>query len=205
MNTAQTSQTEGTAVSDSTRTSSSRPSPAPRRAALAGTVVAGLLAVTACSAAQAGAAAVVDGRRITVQQVSDATSGIKAGNPQLAQGDGLDRTVLFFLVISPWVLQAAQDNGVGVSDSEARQLLTKTTSPDPGSVTVLRTFLALQKLQQAQKTEALTQVQKDVTAAKPELNPRFGTFDLKQMAVVDAPPNWIVPGSAPTATATPAP
>ncbi|GAB3592699.1 hypothetical protein GCM10027446_13770 [Angustibacter peucedani] len=189
-------------MSDTTRTRTTR-----RTAGVAGVAAAAVLALalSACTPAQAGAAAVVDGRRITVDQVSAATTGIKTGNPDLAEGEGLDRTVLFFLVISPWVLRAAEENGVGVSTGEAEKLLTKTDDPDPGSVLVLRTYLALQKLQQGEKTEALTQVQKDVTAAKPELNPRYGTFDLKQMAVVDAPPNWLVPGSEPTATATDAP
>ena len=165
-----------------------------RRAAGAASAAA-VLAVTlgACSPAQAGAAAVVGDRRITTAQVSDATTGIKQGNPQLAQGEGLDRTVLFFLVISPYVLSQAEANGVGVSEAEAKKLLPKTQDPDEGSVRVLQTYLALQKLQQQNKTEALTQIQKDVTAAKPELSPRFGTCDVKQMAVVDSAPNWIVP------------
>lgn len=189
---------------DTTRTSSAIAAP---RSALAGIAAATALAVlvTGCSASQVGAAAVVDGRRITVQQVSDAVAGIQRGNPELSQSGGLDRTVLFFLVLSPWLLKAAEDNKVGVSEAEARALLPKTTSPDENAVRVLRTFLALQKLQQAGKTEALTQVQKDVTAARPELNPRYGTFDLKQMAIVDSPPNWLVPRSTPTPTATTTP
>lgn len=195
-------QTEGTAVPDITRTTSAI---AAQRSALAAvaTVAGVAVLLTGCSASQVGAAAVVDGRRITVQQVSDAVAGIQRGNPQLAQTSGLDRTVLFFLVLSPWLLPAAQDNQVGVSESEARALLPKTTTPDAAAVRVLRTFLALQKLQQAGKTEALAQVQKDVTAARPELNPRYGTFDLKQMAIVDSPPNWLVPRSTPTPTPTP--
>ena len=157
-----------------------------------------IVALTACTPAQAGAAAVIGSRRISTTEVSQATQGIKQGNPQLAQGKGLHRTVLFFLVISPYVLQAAEQNGVAVSADTARQMLPNTPDPDPGSVRVLRTFVALQQLQQAGKNEALTQIQKDVTAAKPELNPRYGTFDVKQMAVVDAPPNWIVPSAEPT-------
>lgn len=204
MSPTQIAHTEGTAVSDTTRTSITRRT---RRAGLAGVAAAAALAValTACTPAQSGAAAVVDGRRITVQQVDSAVAGIKTGNPQLAEGQGLDRTVLFFLVISPWVLSAAESNGVGVSEGQAKQLLPKASEPDPGSLRVMRTFLALQQLQQAQKTEALAQVQQDITAAKPELNPRFGTFDVQQMAVVDAPPNWIVPNAQPTATSSPAP
>ena len=158
------------------------------------------LGLAACSPAQAGAAAVVGQRRISTAEVSDAVTGIKQGNPQLAAGQGLDRTVLFFLVISPYVLSAAESNGVGVSDDTAKQMLPKTQDPDPGAVRVLRTFVALQRLQQEGKNDALNQIQKDVTAAKPELNPRYGRFDVKQMAVVDAPPNWLVPSSEPTAS-----
>ncbi len=180
--------------------------PAARRglkAAAAAAVLA--LGLVACSPAQAGAAAVIGGRRISTSEVSDAVVGIKEGNPQLAEGTGLDRTVLFFLVISPYVLSAAEANGVGVSVDQARQMLPKAQEPDPGAVRVLRTFVALQRLQQEGKNDALTQIQKDVTAAKPELNPRYGTFDVKQMAVVDAPPNWMVPQSEPTASSGSAP
>jgi hypothetical protein len=155
--------------------------------------------LTACSPAEAGAAAVVGDHRISTAEVSDAVTGIKEGNRQLS-GEGLDRTVLFFLVVSPFVLPAAQANGVAVSKDQARQLLPGDPTPDPGAVRVLQTFLALQQLQQAGKNDALAQIQKDVAAAKPELNPRFGTFDVSQMAVVDAPPNWIVPTAEPTAT-----
>ncbi|MGN6610199.1 MAG: hypothetical protein ACTHLJ_00340 [Angustibacter sp.] len=168
------------------------------KAAAAAAVAA--VALAACTPAQAGAAAVVGDRRISTNEVSQATQGIKQGNPQLAQGQGLDRTVLFFLVISPYVLSAAEQNGVGVSADTARQMLPNTPDPDPGAVRVLRTFVALQKLQEAGKNDALTQIQKDVTAAEPELNPRYGTFDVKQMAVVDAPPNWIAPSAEPTAS-----
>ena len=166
------------------------------RAAAAAALLA--LGLAACTPSQAGAAAVIGQRRISTQEVSDAVAGIKQGNPQLAQGTGLDRTVLFFLVISPYVLSAAESNGVGVSADTARQMLPKAENPDPGAVRVLRTFVALQRLQQEGKNDALMQIQKDVTAAKPELNPRYGRFDVQQMAVVDAPPNWIVPKAEPT-------
>jgi hypothetical protein len=180
--------------------------PAGRRgltAAAAAAVMA--LGLVACSPAQAGAAAVIGDRRISTADVSDAVAGIKEGNPQLAQGTGLDRTVLFFLVVAPYVLAEAESGGVAVSADQARQMLPKTQDPDPGAVRVLRTFMALQRLQQEGKNDALTQIQKDVTAAKPELNPRYGTFDVQQMAVVDAPPNWIVPKTEPTASSSTAP
>ncbi|KQX69348.1 hypothetical protein [Angustibacter sp. Root456] len=168
------------------------------KAAAAAAVAA--VALAACTPGQAGAAAIVGDRRISTSEVSQAAQGIKQGNPQLAQGQGLERTVLFFLVISPYVLSAAEQNGVGVSADTAREMLPNVHDADPGAVRVLRTFVALQKLQQAGKNDALTQIQKDVAAAEPELNPRYGTFDVKQMAVVDAPPNWIAPRAEPTAS-----
>jgi hypothetical protein len=161
------------------------------------------LAVSACTPAKAGAAAIVGDRRITSQQVNDSSQGIREGNPQLAQGDGLERTVLFYLVISPWVLSAAQSTGNGVSNQEAAKLLPDTKTPDPGSILVLRTFTALQKMQQAGASEALAQVQKDIGAADPKLSPRYGAFDVQQMSIVDAPPNWVVPKSEPTETTNP--
>ena len=169
------------------------------RAAVVLAVVAGV-GLSACSPAKVGAAAIVGDQRITTAQVNTASDGIRTGNPQLAQGEGLERTVLFYLVIAPWVLPTAAANGQGVSKQEATKLLPDATDPDPDSILVLRTFIALQKMQQAGLSEPLAQVQKDVTAANPKLSPRYGTFDAKSMSIVDAPPNWVVPKSEPTPT-----
>lgn len=179
----------------------------PRRvpAASAIAVLTVAVALAGCASAQPGAAALVGDRRISTQQVTDASQGLRAGNPELAQGGDLDRTVLFFLVISPYVLEAAQGNGAGVSPDEARALLPKAQDPDPGAVRVLQTFLALQKLQQSGSTEVLTTLQQQVAAAKPRLNPRYGTFQAGQMAVVDTVPNWIVPRPATSPSPTDAP
>ncbi|WP_426565849.1 hypothetical protein ACPPVT_04585 [Angustibacter sp. McL0619] len=158
--------------------------------------------LSACSPAKVGAAAIVGDSRITSAQVNNASAGIRQGNPQLAQGEGLERTVLYYLVIAPWVLPTAAANGQGVSNQEATKLLPDAKTPDPDSVLVLRTFIALQKMQQAGLSEPLAQVQKDIAAANPKLSPRYGTFDAKSMSIVDAPPNWVVPQSEPTETTT---
>ena len=47
--------------------------------------------------------------------------------------------------------------------------------------------LALQSLDQASKTSILTKLGK----AKITVNPRYGTFDAKQIALTPISPNWI--------------
>jgi hypothetical protein len=167
------------------------------RTAAAGLVTA--LAVGACAPGESGAAAVVGDRRITTAQLSAAVAGIKRGNPQLGSNGGLDRSVLFFMIISPYVLRAAEVKGVGVSDAQAAKLLQRDADPDPGAVLVLRTYLALQALQGAKGTTELQQVQQDVAAAKPRLNPRYGRFDTKELTVVSDTPNWLA-ASLPSST-----
>jgi hypothetical protein len=168
--------------------------------AVAALAVVAAVGLSACSPAKVGAAAIIGDKRITTAQVNNASAGIRQGNPQLAQGEGLERTVLFYLVLAPWVLPTAAANGQGVSNQEATKLLPDASTPDPDSVLVLRTFIALQKMQQAGLSEPLAQVQKDVTEAAPRVSPRYGAFDAKTMSIVDAPPNWVVPKSEPTQT-----
>lgn len=163
-----------------------------RATAVAATLVVAA-GVSACSPREAGAAAVLDNRRVSLSQVTQAVQGIKVGNPELAQGEGLDRTVLFFLVLAPYVLSEAQQAGVGASEDEARALLPKAPDPDPNAVRVLRTFLALQKLQQAGKTDALGRIQADLKSSGVRLNPRFGRLDTSTLQIVDRTPNWLVP------------
>jgi hypothetical protein len=170
-----------------------------RAAAVAGVAA---LALTACSPDEPGAAAIVAGQRITTDQVSEAVSGIRRGNPDIAQAEGLDQTVLFYLVVAPFLLPRAEQAGAGVSQSEVvSQLLPRaTTDPDPQSVRVLQTFLSLQKLQQAGATPVLEQVQRQIRSAKIRVNPRFGRLDTTQLQIVARQPNWLVP-TAPTPAA----
>jgi hypothetical protein len=168
------------------------------RPALAGAAMLLALTVGACSPREGGAAAVIGDRRITTEQVSAAVTGIERGNPQLGQNEGLDRTVLFFMIVSPYVLRAAEGKGVGVSDAQAAELLAQDATPDPDAVRVLRTYLALQGLQGAQATAELQRVQQEVAAAKPRLNPRYGRFDTQELTVAETAPNWLAPKAGPT-------
>lgn len=181
-----------------------RPRSRRARALVAGAVLAVLaVGATACSPHEPGSAAVVGDRQISNQQVDDAVTGIEKGNPQLSQTPDLARTVLFYLMIEPWVTTAAQQNGAGVSDDQAKAMLSATRNPDPEAVAVIRTFLALQKL--SSNTQVLSQLQKDIVAEHPRVNPRYGQFNGKTMNVDDLTPNWLPkPKPTPTQTA-PAP
>jgi hypothetical protein len=161
-----------------------------RAAAVAGVAA---LALAACSPDEPGAAALVAGERITTDQVSQAVKGIRQGNPEIAQTEGLDQTVLFYLVVAPFLLPRAEQAGAGVSESEVvTQLLPRAGSdPDPQSVRVLQTFLSLQKLQQAGATPVLEQVQQQIRSAKIRVNPRFGRLDTNQLQIVARQPNWL--------------
>jgi hypothetical protein len=181
------------------------------RAAAAAGVGAMALSVVlgACSPAEPGAAAVLGNERITTAQVNEAVEGIKKGNPDIAQSEGLDQTVLFYLMVAPYLLPRAEQVGAGVSDTEAAGQLPKATDPNPESLRVLRTFLALQKLQQGGQTAVLQQVQQQIRTAKARINPRFGRLDLGRLEIVQRQPNWLVarpstPASGePTAPTTP--
>lgn len=170
------------------------------RAGAVAAVAAVALALGACSPRETGAAAVYDDQRITTEQLSDAVQGIRQGNPDIAQSPGLEQTVLFYLVVAPFLLPKAEAAGAGVSDDEAAtQLLPKATNPDPQSLRVLRTFLALQKLQQGGGTQVLQQVQQEIQASNVRINPRFGRLDSSQLEIVARQPNWLV--RTPTAPA----
>lgn len=175
------------------------PSRGVRAAAVAGVAA---LALAACAPDEPGAAAIVNGERITTVQVSQAAQGIRRGNPDIAQGQDLDQTVLFYLLVAPFLLPRAQQAGAGVSPSEAAAQLPRTSDPDPQSVRVLQTVLALQKLQQRGAGPVLQQVQQQIRSARIRVNPRFGRLDTTQLQLVPGQPNWLAP-SAGSATGQP--
>ena len=109
---------------------STRSSRIARRIALAALAVGLTVTGTGCSS-QAGAAAVIDGRRIPVSDVQQATTQIAAFTGQ----EVAPSQVLFFLLLGPRLVNAAAANGVGVSDAQARQeLATKVADPSDAAV-----------------------------------------------------------------------
>lgn len=175
------------------------------RGPVAAVLVAALaLATSACSPRETGAAAVVGERRVTTQELQNALTGLKAGNPQFAQVEQLDRLVLFDLIAEPYLVSAAEGAGLGVSPSEAQAALPATPNADPAAIRALRGQIALNKLNQAQATDALGAVASRLRSAGVRVSPRYGRFDDKTLSVVDAAPNWL-PAPSPSATSTPTP
>ena len=170
-------------------------------AALAAALAAGL---SACSPEQTGAAATVGGRVVSVSDLHDAVEAVRAGNPDLAQVEGLDRYLLFDLIAAPYLLEAASAAGVGVSEAEAAAALPKTHDPNPQAVLALQTQLAFQNLRQANNMQALEAVRRRLELARVTVNPRFGTFDpagvteVNKPTIVDSHQNWLVAAPTPT-------
>jgi len=168
------------------------------RSVVGAVVVAASLA--ACSV-HPGAAAIVDGTVISQDELETAQRELA---PILSGASPSD--VLGVLIAAPDYVQAASDNGVGVSIEDAEALLasvapadegTSTPAYSAGSIEVARFSLATSKLQaldggDAILADALAKVgSRDVT-----VNPRYGTFaaDTGRVTLVD--PDWIV--QAPT-------
>lgn len=203
------------------------------RRLLAAVLAAGAaLTASGCSAGgiDAGAAAIVGDRRISVSDVQTATTQVNAiADPDGSQPDNrfAQRDVLALLISEPYVLAVAAQNGVGVSENDARGVFrqfnfkdpqTGTTTPAQASLDLVRSVLARQRLNpqqdgsglsQDQATAAYTEVSKRLTATDIRVNPRFGTFDATfdaarqggQFVISKSEPDWFVPSEArPTPT-----
>jgi hypothetical protein len=216
---------EGTVVSSSTRTTI-------RRFVAAVSVAGAVLAASGCSGAgiDAGAAAIVGDRRISVAELQTATEELNM-LPGLQQSID-QRSVLSFLITEPYFVQAAVDKGVGVSVDDAKTFLvqdnqwvntrTKSVEPSPSTLDFVQTFLARQKLfpqqdgsgpTQEEAVATLNAISTQLQGADISVNPRYGTletvFDPQGQGVFPvnpSDPDWLVKSAAePAATLPPAP
>lgn len=190
--------------------------------------VTAVLALSACGRAAVGAAAVVGDRRISVAQVQVASTQVEK---ILAQGSAVDQTtVLDWLIISPFAVDAAARNNVGASTDDAAQIFARAAAanpsssvgtPDPATLEAVRAVLALQNLQgqgSAPITRDRAQAAYDELVARLKathivVNPRYGTFYPDKVSVgllasgrlplAHVQPDWQVPAAS--ATPTPAP
>lgn len=153
--------------------------------------LAGALALSACSGAtSAQTAAVVEGRVITEQQVREATDQInKAFTPEQPLTPAQTLTLL---IRAPYINEAAAAAGRAQSESAARAALVDfPEEPLDSTVEILRAEASLQQIDDAGR-QALGQKFADIDMT---VNPRYGTFDPAQSAVVVSRPNWIAPAS----------
>jgi len=150
-------------------------------------------AVSGCGAQQSSAAAIVNDTVISdqdVQSVSNQLNKLATDGQQLRTSDAL-----LSLILAPYVLAEAKRVGKTVSDSQARQVIAKVTDPSPSTIQFVQMQLEIQGLDQASKTSIVNQLGK----AKIIINPRYGTFDAKQVTLTPITPNWFK-ANAPSAT-----
>ena len=156
-----------------------------------------------CSA-RPGVAAVVDDRTITQDDVSATQQDLRVLIPDLDAG-----SVVSAMVAAPYYIDAAAQNGVGVSSEEAREFLElnldarqaeDAASGAPaemgdGAVEVIRFTLAAQNIETLPDAQQILQgVSEQIGEADLEINPRYGELDAFGEIVPIALP-WLVPAS----------
>ncbi|QTE28888.1 SurA N-terminal domain-containing protein [Pengzhenrongella sicca] len=177
-------------------------SPLRRRAVpvllMAGALVVGSL--SGCSG-QPGAAAVVDGEAIPVAELQDATSDLSPFFQDVTQG-----TILMVLVVAPTFVQAAEDAGVGVSTSQAKEALEQTaasaveagdltarTTPfSDAAIEVIRFTLIQTNLTELADDDVTAQITADLADLDAEVNPRYGEADFSTWSVTPVTAPWLV-------------
>lgn len=146
-------------------------------AALVGLTLAG------CGA-NPGAAAVVDGERITESHVAQSVADFSAITGQQVDASAMLST----LIVSPIILDVAEEHGIAASDQEAAALLEQqavvsgTALPDEdygeGVLDVARIAIVQQALAAVPAgQEAQVQISERIASADVEVSPRYGEFD----------------------------
>jgi len=155
------------------------------------TALGATLALSACGAQQGGAAAIVDGTVISDKDVQTVSLQLN----KLAQGQAKlpVNTVILSLILAPYVSQEADRTGKKVTDAQVLKLISKVGKPAPATMEFVRMQLAVQTLDQSSRTAILTQLLK----AKISVNPRYGRFDAKQVALVPTSSNWLKASATP--------
>lgn len=148
--------------------------------ALTALTLAGAVLLSGCAQGP-GTAAVVDGRVVSQQEVQRTTQDLAALLPNPLDGSA----VLVALMVGPYFVDAAAENGVGVSDDQARALATQIAAGQEREVAdvdlsrstldLLKFTLASERLAQLPNgAEVLRAVEDEVFAADIDVSPRYG-------------------------------
>ena len=169
------------------------------RRSLAALAVGAALVTVGCGSSAPDRAAVVNGHRITEQEVQEATSQITKAYP----GSSLNAAnALSSLVMAGFINQIADESGKGLSDSAAKAAITEIEDPSPATLELVKSSLASQQLTTIEQGQVVELARK----AQVTMNPRYGTFDAKAVRFDVSQPNWIKaePAPAEPAPTTPA-
>ncbi len=166
-----------------------------RRSIAAAALLAGLV-LGGCSA-QPGAAAVVNGERISENELDRALIDFAAVTGQEVE----PAAMLGTLVVAPVILQAAADHGVAASDDEAAELLDRQaelaglTPPESyghGVLQVAKMTVVNQDMAASPAgAEAIQAVNEGIAQAEIEVSPRYGEFDATTGQVLPQQLPWI--------------
>lgn len=160
------------------------------------------LALGGCSA-NPGAAAVVNGERITEAELSRAVSDFAAVTGQQVEPGAMLGT----LVVAPVLLEVGSEHGVAASEDEAVALLDQQaeaaglTAPEDGYgsgvIDVAQMTLVNQRLASAPAgAEAAQAISERISEADVEISPRYGEFDPSGQIAPQSLP-WIATATTP--------
>ncbi len=156
--------------------------------------VSGVLLLAGCGG-DPSAAAVVDGRTISRADVEAAQDDLSAG------GGVTTGQVLWTLAIAPLYIEAAADEGVGISEDQARSVLVDGNEQAGGSdavvadstVQIARAILSSEAIGGLEDSaDVLGQVGERIRALDFEVNPRYGDVDLETGTIEPVVAPWIV-------------
>ncbi|GAA1882277.1 hypothetical protein [Lapillicoccus jejuensis] len=176
-----------------------------RRAAVPALAAAGLVLLGGCSTVQKmNAVAVVDGQAVTADELTTATDQYNAFARAAGGTEATQTQILPYLVQSRIVVPWARSTGAWKPDASYAQVLSRVPSPAPETKDLFEAIVVSGQAAQGGLSESAAQsLQKAVQDADVTVNPRYGTF-VRGLAPTVTPlsPNWITPGSTPTAQAT---
>jgi hypothetical protein len=161
--------------------------------------------LSACGPVEAGSAAVVGDRRISAQELEQATAEINAfTGPDVPVSR---QEILLDMILEPFIIDRIAKLGTSalVSDDDARRLLDKKVPhPSQAAVDVLRvngSYGQVKQLGGDAANSLMSNVLVDLKKANIQVNPRFGTLDLSQLTIVPATRNWLAAPSTTSPTA----
>jgi hypothetical protein len=170
------------------------------RRSVAALAVGAALVLAGCSGpAGPDRAAVVDGQVISETQLQTTMSQVNGMQPTLEQIQGplSPTSTLNVLVQGPVYLAYLRDRGVIVSDSVARQQAQQRGVDDPaeGTLTVLKLNSALAAAQESGEfgQEDAVAIQQEIIDLDVVVNPRYGTRDTTNGAILLTTPDWVAP------------
>jgi hypothetical protein len=142
------------------------------------------LGVSACGAQESSSAAIVDGVSISerdVQSISSEVNALAQGGQRLSPSDAL-----LSMILAPYVRDEAKRIHKPIDESAARLVVKKIAHPSAATLRFVEMQLGVQELDQASKNLIVAELNK----AKITVNPRYGRFDPKQIAMTASSPDW---------------